>query len=304
MCDQPAVRAAIRTKVFFSCFRFSWPTSAGVSTCRWSSWKLLVRSFVPELSSSGPVLREELSLQVSSETRGTHRRNWTMRRMMASVTRSIAAAGIPKLLAMIANTSIFAIGRSRVARDRTRVGERPGLGPDIALRRRPFSRSANVPSRPAIGSAATNGSFNCRRRDRYAPGLSTSAAVSPGCSATARSRQPGPDRPVPRPMTSATCRTTVRPPSKVGVPAAAPSVFSSVSAYWFWLNFISRSASVDSGGERWTSNGSRASPARAPRAIRRCRPPSRAPRCRWRRARLRQRRRRNGSSDWHLAPRV
>ena len=59
-----------------------------------------------------------------------------MRMMMSSVTWSMAAAGIPKLFAMIANAIGFAVGRPRVARDRSRVGERPGLRADIAFGRR------------------------------------------------------------------------------------------------------------------------------------------------------------------------
>ena len=40
------------------------------------------------------------------------------------------------------------------------------------------------------------------------------------------------------------------PPANVGAAAFAPSVFRNVSAYRFWLAFISVTASSESGGDR------------------------------------------------------
>ena len=47
----------------------------------------------------------------------------------------------------------------------------------------------------------------------------------------------------------------VLPASHVGVPAAAPIVLRNVSAYRFWLTFISRTARTASGGERYVITG-------------------------------------------------
>ena len=123
----------------------------------------------------------------------------------------------------------------------------------------PFMRFASVPSRPAIGSDASNGPRRRASRSTCVrivdERLRRDEVVARQPRAVALNQRAGRDAPA---LEDRPARPR-QPAAAVGTtPGAAASVFSNVSAYRFWLIFISRTASADSGGDRYETIGAAA----------------------------------------------